>query len=520
MAEAIAILAGNTIMSVTPPACTSKPPPPHFVWTVFWFIALALAATTFGSFWIDECVTARFACHTSLLETWRDVLKCRFSEVQMPFYVSYVWGFEKLFGHSEFALRLSSLPFYVGGMTMFSLAFARRTGRLWPALIAIGLSPFAWYYLNEARSSAMQMGVTAAIVASLIRLSEPPSPSNASESRWLSLYLISVIMLSGISMLGQMWAGAALLAIFVITSKTRRAAWWDMQRGKLLVTAGALLLLGCYYLWTLTIGARATAVGTTNLQTILFIFYEQLGFVGPGPGRVELRTAGASALLPYSIALAVHALLVGLVLLAGLAALWRKQSRCLSIGLLACVALPAGLILIAGQVTHFRVLGRHFAPLSVILFLILSIGLLDLWQLRARMGKMLVAGFTIVTLASCLLVRFSPRHEKDNCRQAASLAKEALAGNKIVWWNAGDMAATYYGVPVTTTETDGPGVHIVINPQLGFELNLPQPDIVIASKADVYDKRSVVAAYLKKYDYQPTINLMAFSIWQKSRDSF
>src|SRR5882762_3421974 len=110
-------------------------------WIALSFLAVGLAAATTGSFWIDECVTAHVARHSSLMEAWREMVKLRFAEVQLPFFIGYVWVFEKVFGHSELGLRLSSLPFFVTGMTLLVAAFARRWGRLWPALFVIGLSP-------------------------------------------------------------------------------------------------------------------------------------------------------------------------------------------------------------------------------------------------------------------------------------------------------------------------------------------------------------------------------------------
>jgi hypothetical protein len=315
-------------------------------------------------------------------------------------------------------------------------------------------------------------------------------------------------------MLGQLWAGAALLAVFVVVPRTRWVGWWETKRRPLLLTAAALLLVGVYYLWSLTIGARATVVGSTNLQTVLFIFYEHLGFVGPGPGRVALRVAGIAALKPFAPALAGYGAVVGLVLGAGLAALWQKPVRRLTLGILACLALPAGLILLAGLVTHFRVLGRHFAPLAVILLVILSVGLLQLWQGRRGIGKVLVTGFVAVTLASCLLVRLASRHEKDNYRQAAVVAREALARNEIVWWNGDSMAADYYAVPLTTNATAG-HVRLISGPPPGFAEHLPKPDTVIASKPDIYDGQGALAEYLKANGYRPVTNFIAFLVWRQ-----
>jgi hypothetical protein len=499
-----------------PPAAADQTNVSRLWWSAFFLLGVILTAATSHSLWIDECVTAEFARHPSLFDTWRDVVQSRFAEVQMPFYMTYMWAFTHLFGHSELALRLSALPFFLAGMTLLIQASARRSGSLWPMALAIGLSPFAWYYLNEARLYAMQLGITAMIVAALLRLSEPASPAGRTASRWLGLYLAGVVLLSALSMLGEIWAGAALLAVFAVVPRERWLGWWRKQRAKLLSAGAALLLLGLYYLWSLTIGARATAVGTTNLQTILFIFYEQLGFTGPGPGRVQLRESGFLALKPFLAGLALYAALVGTVLLAGLRQLGRTLERKKLIALACCVALPASFILVAGVATHFRALGRHFAPLAVLLLLILATGLLRLWQQRGWLGTGLAVAFLLASLWSCLLIRFAPRHEKDDCRQAATLAKTALMGGETVWWNAGDLAAAYYAMPLTTNSGVVTGSALLVaGPSPGFASRFPKPDVVIASKPDIYDAQGALAAFLKANAYQPVTNFMAFTIWHR-----
>lgn len=502
---------------MTEPTIESNPQsrkPSSWFWPGLFLLTMTLAATTNHSLWIDECVTAKFVSHSSLVETWRDVLRYKFSEVQMPLYITYMWAFTKIFGHGELALRLANLPLFLSGATLLVYAAARRWRSAWPLTLAIGASPFAWYYLNEARPYAMQLGATAMIVAALIRLGESPSLSKKTEDCWLAVYLTGVVLLSAISMLGEMWAGAALLAVFIAVPRERWRGWWRMHRPALATTAALLLAMGCYYLWSLTIGARATAVGTTNLQTTLFIFYEQLGFAGVGPGRMELREAGVYALTPFAAGLLAYGIFTGLVLLAGCRAFLQKEMREKTLSIVAGLAVPAGLILIAGMIAHFRVLGRHFAPLAVMLFLVLGAGLTRLWQKPRWIGKGIVTGFILATLWSSLSLRFAPRHEKDNYRRAAALAKAALEHGKTVWWSAADMAAEYYSVPIATNGTNLRAVTIVNNPGSDFAEALPEPNLVIASKPDVYDSQGALAAYLKENRYQKVTSFMAFTVWK------
>jgi hypothetical protein len=490
----------------------------RWIWVVLFFVAVTLAATSNQSFWIDEFCTARSAEHTSLIAAWQELAMLRTSELQLPFFITYAWAYEKVFGSGELAMRLASLPFFVVGMTLLTVATGRRWSRHWPVAAALGLSPFAWYYLNEARPYAMQLGAAAMVVAGLIRLGDPSALSRAEESRWLGVYLFGIALLSAISMLGEMWVGAALLAVFAVVPRERWRGWWPNYRWRLLGTSAVLLGVGCFYLWTVKSGARATAVATTNLQTILFIFYEQLGFVGPGPGRNELREVGAQALKPFLPGLAAHGVVTGLVVLAGLAAIWKRSDHRRLLLLVGFLAIPAGLILLAGFVTHFRVLGRHFAPLNVLLLLTIGAGLLQLWQQGNWIRRGIVVGFMVCSLFSSLQLRVAQRHSKEDYRQAAAIVKSALARGEVVWWNAAEVGAVYYHVPLSTITTPARTGVFICNPKHSLDASLPPPDLVAASKPDLYDPAGVLAAYLQKNRYQKVASFMAFSMWRKENN--
>ncbi|MEO5802629.1 MAG: hypothetical protein ABIR24_03800 [Verrucomicrobiota bacterium] len=495
---------------------TGLSPLTNWLWPALFLMLVACAAITNRTFWIDECVTAHVADHTNLIEAWEEMVDLRFAEVQMPFFIAYMWGFEKFFGDSEVALRLAGLPFFLIGMTLLLTALARRWRNLWALMLTIGLSPFVWYYLNEARLYTMQMGASAMVVAALFRLSENPAPTGKTERWWLRIYCSGLVLLSVISMLGEIWALAPLLAVLVVITKERLFGWWRPYRTEIIATLTILFFTGIYYLWSLTRGARATAVGTTNLQTFLFIFYEQLGFTGLGPGRLELREHGALSLKPFAVVLALYAVVTGIVLVAGIRRIWQNNSSRILLRLLGCLSVPSLLILLAGLMMHFRVLGRHFTPLICVVFLVLGAGLVQLWRQLGSGGKVVVVGFFVLIFSSSLMVRLSPRHEKDNYRQAARFAKELLAQNAVVWWNADRMGAEYYNVPLATNANAlGQKALLIINP--GDEIaSLPKADLIISSRPDVFDSQGTVINYLKQENFQAKTNLPAFILWEQT----
>ena len=92
------------------------------------------------------------------------------------------------------------------------------------------------------------------------------------------------------------------------------------------------------------------------------------------------------------------------------------------------LGLPVTMILGAGFVKHFRVLGRHFTPLLPVLLAILWLGFEKCLSQRMRLAKGFAWLFVVLSFASGLSFRFAARHEKDDYRDAAGMANAALAG--------------------------------------------------------------------------------------------
>jgi hypothetical protein len=251
------------------------------------------------------------------------------------------------------------------------------------------------------------------------------------------------------------------------------------------------------------------------LESVCFVGYELLGFGGLGPGRLELRTTGLAALRPHLIWLALYG--VAIAILMGTAVLQEVKGRNRRHLVLAlCCGVPPAFILAVGCVAHFRVLGRHFAPMVPVLLLLSGSGLAWLWSRPGAWARVVALAFCGLSLLSCLSLRFSPLHEKDNYRAAAAWARTALSKGQLVWWNAAGVGAQYYDVPLTTDPGRGGAALLVLNPARGTLNHLPLPQVVIASKPDLYDGQSALAELLREQRFQPACRLNAFVIWERS----
>ncbi len=169
-----------------------------------WFFAAVLGfvfvlAISWQSFWIDEMDSTLAAQQPTLDAFWRDLLGKRGSVLQSPLYMIWIWGCGHIFGTSEVALRAVNLFWFLPGMLALMWSLARHRSLQLATFLVAALSPFAWYYLNEARPYAMQTGTSLVVFASLLRLAlnqdEP-----AREQLWVAGLCVGSLLLSASSM--------------------------------------------------------------------------------------------------------------------------------------------------------------------------------------------------------------------------------------------------------------------------------------------------------------------------------
>jgi len=476
----------------------------------------------------------------TLAAWWQAMVQERASDLQMPLYMLYMWAWEKLFGHSEWVLRMANLPWFVFAVIAFSGTAARierRGNSPWSlrspgfviSLFLVLFSPFTWYYLDEARPYAMQIGASLLIASSLLRLAQvppapPPSPPRPRSP--LIGFCLGAVLLCGSSLLGMIWVAGAVGILFVFLFEHRdptpRAMVLKAHWLRLSILAVLLLPLTLYYLWTLKMGARASSSSGTGLSNLFFAAYELLGFSCLGPGRLQIRSDGLAALRAHAVPVALYSLSLATVFGAAIASFLQKRMAAegrSSISKLLVVLfclLPIVVIVAAGLLAHFRVLGRHFSPVIPVLLLIEAAGLRFLWSARKWWTCALVAFFCILTIYSCLCLRFAPRHQKDDYRTAATIAKVALREGRTVWWNAAEAGARYYQLP--TVRSPQPGVSaalLLANPSSEDLARLPGPQVIITSKPDLFDNQFALSNYIRDNGFHSTRQLPAFTLWQR-----
>ena len=332
------------------------------VWSMaFGVLALVVCgvAISHQSFWIDEACTALKAGQPTLATWWQEMVTVKGSDLQMPLYMLFVWGWEKLVGLNEFALRAGNVPWFLLGLIVMVRVLASAPQlRMNLALVALS-SPLVWYYLNEARPYAMQVGLSLVVFFALYQLAlEQKKPRR--ERYWIIVLCLGSLVLAASNLLAMLWLGAYLGAAIMSTSREHclrlaREYWLALS-----LTCLLLFVVGLYYLWTLKAGGGAAKLETTDLKNVLFVAYELFGFSGLGPGRLDIRTGGLHIFLSWLPWLAVYGVVLLIVLVQGWRQIMASTPRRTQVCWVIAFAMVAGFILAIGVAVRFRRLGKTF----------------------------------------------------------------------------------------------------------------------------------------------------------------
>jgi len=145
----------------------------------------------------------------------------------------------------------------------------------------------------------------------------------------------------------------------------------------------------------------------------------------------------------------------------------------------------------------------------------LSLGLATRWSRRDRISRLATGIFLLLSLASCLSFRFAARHQKDDYRGATAIAETALRRGGRVWWSADAHAAVYYHLPINSGTNETNGAFLAENMTTDMLSQLPEPDLIVVSKPDIYDARGALAQFIQHSSFIKSATPQAFAIWQR-----
>lgn len=471
------------------------------------------------SYWIDEATSLIVAMAPNPAGAWKYAQAVGGSTIQMPLYHVYLYGWHKMFGGGEWAMRASNLPWFILAQAAFLLLLRDKPRLALLTTLLAAVSPTVWMYLDETRPYLMQYAAACWFVAAIVRLSADQSGAAANFSPPAITLTTSLgaaaVILFGSSLLGVVWLAGfvgALCWLYLACSPRPSAVPGRRNFPVLALCAAALAILAAYYIWTWSAAGRGYHRAGASLVSLPYIAYEFFGFSGYGPGKLQLRTDLAGSLVR-----SMPALLPLLLVVAALAVFLVSQRRSLSIRRRVVIAwvlalvLPSCLILCMQFLASYRPLPRHFIPAlpAVIVGLAATI---DLALTQKHIVWRLVAVLLpALWLGSSLNLRLREIHAKDDYRTASRIAAAALEENKEVWWAADAAAAYIYLTPVALQEVPGRAWAMQAPSWEDIRFKFP-PRVIVISKPDIYDPQGAVARYAAENRFVPALQLHAFTV--------
>jgi len=498
------------------------------VWTCF-PLTLGLAITR-QSLWIDEGFTVWFAYHGDFQSFLRALIGTRGDpgDPQFIFFLLHIWGWIKLFGASELALRAANIPFAV--LYAYSLSWASRrlfwNDHLW-ALFCI--SPFFWFYINEARPYAAIIAFSsAACVALLAYLADPVRYGK--HAPW---YCLAALFL-GWGMHILTFFLFPVLLILVATSlygnSDLRSRFLRDWRRPILCFLPAFSALAAFFFYVSANGVNKPE-GTPSLSNLAFILYEFAGLAGIGPPRNDIREVhGLAVFLPYVpwLLLAILAFLA--VAYSVLAGTRTRLARNLAISV-ACGMVVA---MFFSRFEHFQVLGRHMAVLfpPLLMALLMSQPRPSLSPRSSRLAVASLSALALVWGISDLRLVFLSKYQKDSYREASSIALEKSRDEgAVIIWAADPVTARYYGINVEKWSPSpdydailrvgraAPASAIAgsswdLNQATSQLANSPVPIILVLSRPDSFDPRETWRTLIRSQHPSETARLNSMTVYE------
>ena len=474
-------------------------------WAALAAALLCLLPITGESLWFDEGTTSFFAGQPTLSAVWQELTTTTFSESQMPGYILYMWGWEKLVGASEWALRMSNWPFLLAlllGLAWLPISRQQR----WLVIGLVALSPFVWYNLDEARSTTALLALGGLCLVGVVQTFDG-APRDRRRGVWMVLVAAALGFTFNMLFYFLMLPLLVYLVLRAIRERYRLAdllsLWWPALVGLALIGGGMLL----YYVETLLRGAGGVKE-LPSLANLGFVLYEFFGFNGLGPSREAMKADLSLELiterLPFMIPLTLVIIGLGLLVLRH-----QDRNRLLTNPMLISLLVGLASFFAVAYVVQFQFWGRHAVYLYPFFVLYLSEVLIFLWKQNRYATLSLGTTLALCWLVSAGVLRVDPAYQKRGAREAVAEARQyTAAGHGPVAWTTNWMVGYYYGLDFEQDYFDypdpkqKPATEAMMLPPHSAELlaevleRHPKTVLVWFKAFSGYDQGKVVATYL------------------------
>jgi hypothetical protein len=395
-------------------------------------VLLLLFSVTGDSIWMDEAQTFS-SVHQSFGDFARSLVARGDAVSGMPLYFFLEFGWCRLFGLGEFALRSMNYVFAAlalwGACRLVSVAKLPR----W-SLLLFAANPMFLYYMNEARPYAAMYACGLWALLFLVQYADSPG------KRPLVGFFACLLLGCALHMM-FVFAGFAYLAFLGFLLLRKKWAARD-HLAVWLAFAPFFALLGLYWM-RFAFGAPELGFPTRPLSGIIQIVYSFAGLGGLGWSRTAFRDLGLSLSPRIAIELSAAALAYLAFLVACVKAKVLRNPRLLAV--LSCLAMALLAFLAANIVLKTRFWERHVIYLvPAVLFAVALAGKDILRALPGWPAKCAVAAVVAVNFLSGFNIVALDEFKKEDYH-AAVRAAQALSPDH-VFFQGSRITFRYYGL--------------------------------------------------------------------------
>jgi hypothetical protein len=288
-----------------------------------------------------------------------------------------------------------------------------------------------------------------------------------------------------------------------------------------MIAPGAL-----YYLQTVLKGAGGARIWAVSPLNFVWVYDEIIGGVGLGPPVWQIREIARGLLHSGFSPAAITPFLLAAILALGIASafllsawnLITHPGRGRTFRILAAIL---GIIAISFAVMSVLLKkafwARHLSPVFPV-YVLLLYGALHFLIVGQKSVPRRILGYLLIgllTLSSFQLV-FLGTYSRDDYREAARKATETLRHGGIVWWAGSWHCGAYYHLPISEGSSTSDHLILIQDPTKEVLLSEPTPELILISRADVYDGHDTINAYASANGFHPGLpSPRLFHLWEK-----
>ena len=422
---------------------------------IFLFLAiLCFISVDSWSLWVDEAITAEMYSVKSFTDLLNQFQTRIGSEVQMPGWIVFMWGWCKVFGNGEYALRSSNFVF-IGLLLLYvyRLIWAKNISIKEASILKIVLflsicNPFILYNMNEARCNIPIFVFSFIAILSLWYFLK-----TGNKKDW---YVCLTSFIIGYTF--NMLVGFLLFSLlFIIWIKTNWRVFFRQQYKSLLIAAIPFVLFSIYYLVTIFFNQKGGMKEMPGIGNIGYSLYEFTGFNGLGPSKNILRESDDKKALLLQYIIYIFPLIVCYSVIFFFVF---KQNKKKWLSNVFFISFIVGLVFfcIAAYVVQFRFWGRHLIFLYPLWLTFMGYTLYLFSQNKGALYKLILGGYVFFIGLSSYNILFDNQYRKENIKEIVLKCKELRLLDETIYWSESEDTSSYYNLKDISVKNGLPGI--------------------------------------------------------------